>query len=154
MDIQLKVIDQSNYQECIDLCVSEDQKDYVAPNILSLVQCAYEPDFHPLAIYRGDVLVGFILYDFDLDINGWSMSRFMIGADFQGKGYGRESLSKFLAYFNGRYGNVRLYTSAALDNAIAIGLYEFFGFKRLHNFDYEVKGKLYQETRMMLEVTK
>ena len=30
-------------------------------------------------------MVGFILYDYDDQIPGWSMSRFMIGKQYQGK---------------------------------------------------------------------
>ncbi|SBS38017.1 hypothetical protein MSP8887_03547 [Marinomonas spartinae] len=74
MNVQLKEIDRTNYQECIDLKVSSDQQDYVAPNIVSLVEAAYEPDLYPLGIYDEERFIGFILFDFDKKINGWSMS--------------------------------------------------------------------------------
>ena len=154
MNIQLKEIDRSNYQECIDLKVNSDQQNYVAPNIVSLVEAAYEPDLYPLGIYDDEKFIGFILFDFDKEINGWSMSRFMIGNEYQGKGYGKESLKVFLAFFKAKFGNVTLYTSAELENEIAIHLYEAFGFKRQNNFEYEHKGKLYRETRMVLEANR
>ena len=149
--IQLKEINQSNYRECIDLKVRADQQDHVAPNISSLVEAAYEPDLYPLGIYNKKTLIGFILFDFDKEIDGWSMSRFMIGSKYQEKGYGKEALKIFLTFFKEKHENVSLYTSAALKNEIAIHLYESFGFKRLDNFEYEHEGKIYQEVRMKLE---
>ena len=71
MDINLRKIDRSNYQECIDLKVDQSQVRYVAPNMFSLVQAAYEPDMCPLGVYNKGKMIGFILYDFDRDLNGW-----------------------------------------------------------------------------------
>ncbi len=48
MNIQFREIDRSNYNQCINLKISEDQKRFVASNIFSLVQAAYEPNFYPL----------------------------------------------------------------------------------------------------------
>lgn len=78
MNIYLKKIDKNNYEECINLKLTLEQEKYVLSNLLSLVQTAYEDDFYSLGIYNNDMMVGFILYDYDLSINGWSMSRFMI----------------------------------------------------------------------------
>lgn len=44
MNIEFRQIDRTNYNECIDLSLSEEQKKFVAPNMFSLVQAAYEPD--------------------------------------------------------------------------------------------------------------
>lgn len=41
-------------------------------------------------------MVGFVLYDYDEAFHGWSMSRFMIGKQFQGKGYGKQAVIDFL----------------------------------------------------------
>ncbi|MGL5414021.1 hypothetical protein [Cetobacterium sp.] len=74
MNIYLKKIDKNNYKECIN----SEQKRYISSNLLFLVQTAYEDDFYSLGIYNNDMMVGFILYDYDLSINGWSMSRLLI----------------------------------------------------------------------------
>ena len=52
MNIEFKQIDRTNYNECIELNLSEEQKRFVAPNIFSLVQAAYEPHLYPLGIYN------------------------------------------------------------------------------------------------------
>ena len=86
--MEFRKIDRSNYWECMELTVDDSQKDFVADNKQSLVEAAYEENLYTLGIYCQDTMVGFILYDYDDQIPGWSMSRFMIGKQYQGKGYG------------------------------------------------------------------
>ncbi|MBB2184660.1 GNAT family N-acetyltransferase [Lachnospiraceae bacterium MD1] len=64
-------------------------------------------------------MVGFILYDFDEELHGWSMSRFMIDESLHGHGYGKEALKGFIRYFKERYPTEKLlYTSAEVDNIV------------------------------------
>jgi diamine N-acetyltransferase len=97
-------------------------------------------------------MVGFILYDFDEELNGWSMSRFMIDVNYQNKGIGKMALQKFLDFFIKKYGHLQLYTSAAVDNQIAAALYEKFGFEKKEEFEYEVSGKKHKEFRMIVQL--
>ena len=152
MNIEFREIDRSNYNECIELKISEDQKRFVASNMYSLVQAAYEPNLYPLGIYRNNAMVGFILYDFDDDINGWSMSRFMIDKKYQNQGIGKLAVSKFLDFFVDKYGHKKLYTSAEVDNMIAINLYEKSGFEKREEFEYEASGVKYREIRMVADL--
>ena len=150
MKVTLRPIDRSNYNECIALRTGEGQERFVAPNICSLVQAAYEPDLFPLAIYRDETMVGFLLYDFDWEIGGWSMSRLMVDARYQGQGIGSAAVRKFLDIFYCKHGKVPLYTSAEMENSIAIALYEKMGFVRGEPFTYEQDGETYTELRMLL----
>lgn len=152
MNIEFRAIDRSNYNQCINLKISEEQKRFVAPNILSLVQSAYEPNLYPLGVYKNDEIVGFILYDFDDELNGWSMSRFMIDEKFQNQGIGKVALNKFIEFFIEKYGHIQLYTSAEVDNAVAIKLYESVGFEKKEAFEYEVDGVNYKEFRMIAKL--
>ena len=151
MMIEFKPIDRTNYQECIDLSVSEEQKNFVAPNMVSLVQAAYEPDFYPLGVYDEGKMVGFILYDFDYDLKGWSMSRFMVDEKYQNKGIGKKALKEFIHFFIYKHGRLPLYTSAEVDNSIAIGLYEHSGFEKQEEFEYEHGGRTYREIRLIAQ---
>lgn len=152
MKIEIKAIDRTNYTECIELKVGEDQKGFVASNIFSLVQAAYEPDFYPLAVYADGKMVGFILYDWDTELNGWSMSRFMVDEKYQNKGIGTKTLAAFIQFFINKHGHLPLYTSAKLDNDTAIALYENFGFEKKERFQYEFGGKTYRELRMVAQL--
>ena len=152
MNIEFKVIDRTNYNECIELKTSEEQKRFVASNIFSLVQSAYEPNLYPLGVYKNNKMVGFILYDFDDEINGWSMSRFMIDEKFQNQGIGKVAIEKFIGFFIEKYGHVELYTSAEVDNNIAIDIYQKNGFKKREVFEYEFGGVTYKEVRMVIQL--
>lgn len=94
--MDFKTIDKSNYRECMELQVEESQKYFVADNTRSIVEAAYEDGLYTLGVYDGDTMVGFVLYDYDDTYPGWSMSRFMIGRQFQGNGYGKRAVREFL----------------------------------------------------------
>lgn len=151
MNINFRKIDKSNYDECINLKVAESQVNYVASNAFSLVQAFYEEELYPLGIYDNETMVGFILYDYDKELEGWSFSRFMIDIDHQNKGYGKVALEKFLEFFHEKYTNEKLYTSVEIDNEVAIKLYENFGFKQKEYFEYTVREITYKEFRMLKE---
>lgn len=148
MNIFFKEIDKTNYEACVLLKVSEGQKRFVASNAYSLVQAAYEDNLYPLAIYDDDEMIGFILYDYDEELKGWSFSRFMIDIKHQNKGYGTKALEKFLAFFHEKYPSQCIYTSAENDNAVAIRLYEQLGFEQKNTFSYTVGDVTYTEIRM------
>lgn len=149
--IEFRPIDRSNYLECIDLALHEAQKGYVAPNAFSLAQAAYEPDMYPLGVYHNGKMVGFVLYDFDPELQAWSMSRFMVDKAQQGKGIGKAALAKFLDVFFAKHKVDALYTSVEESNSAAMQLYETMGFRRLELFEYDAGGKHFREIRMILE---
>ena len=150
--IKYRDIDKSNYNECISLRVGEHQKNYVASNMYSLVQASYEDRLYPLGIFNEDEMIGFLLYDYDEELNGWSFSRFMINIKYQNKGFGRKALEKFLEYFQSKFPNKSLYTSVEIDNDIAIKLYQKYGFVIKSSFEYAIEDVTYKEFRMIKEI--
>ncbi|MFR1823204.1 GNAT family N-acetyltransferase [Clostridium saudiense] len=150
--IKFRDIDKSNYNECISLRVGEHQKNYVASNMYSLVQASYEDRLYPLGIFNEDEMIGFLLYDYDEELNGWSFSRFMINIKYQNKGFGRKALEKFLEYFQSKFPNKSLYTSVEIDNDIAIKLYQKYGFVIKSSFEYAIEDVTYKEFRMIKEI--
>ena len=152
MNIELRSINQANYMACIDLKVSKEQEDFVAPNMFSLAQAAYEPDAYPLGIYQDEQMVGFILYGFDNEDLVWGMSRFMIDQAYQNQGIGSAALEKFIKLFYAKHGRMPFYTSASVDNESTIKWYEKFGFIKGDVFEYEADGKLHKEVEMVLDV--
>ena len=150
--IKFRDIDKSNYNECISLRVGEHQKNYVASNMYSLVQASYEDGLYPLGIFNEDEMIGFLLYDYDEELNGWSFSRFMIDIKYQNKGFGRKALEKFLEYFQSKFPNKSLYTSVEIDNDIAIKLYQKYGFVIKSSFEYALEDVTYKEFRMIKEI--
>lgn len=151
MNINFKEIDKSNYNSCINLKVADHQKDYVASNAISLVQAFYEDELYPIGIYNDEEMVGFILYDYDKELGGWSFSRFMIDINHQNKGYGSKALEKFLEFFHNKYEEENLYTSVEIDNEVAMKLYEKYGFNKKDSFEYKIENTVYKEFRMLKE---
>ena len=144
-----KKIDQSNYMDCMLLRVAETQKHFVADNARSLVEAIYEEGLYTLGIYHEEQMVGFVLYDYDDTFPGWSMSRFMIGEQFQGKGYGKKAVLEFLEYFKAHHSADEIYISVSLDNLAARHLYASIGFEEIKEIEYTFDGHLYQEMQMV-----
>ena len=145
----LRTIDRTNYMDCILLQIAPEQTLFVADNARSLAEAAYEEGLHPLAVYADTQMVGFLLYDYDPDIPGWSLSRFMIDRRFQGQGYGRQALLAFLDLFQREVGADSLYISVHVDNAAMRRLAHGLGFTPLEELSYTFQGVLYRETRMV-----
>lgn len=127
--ITFKEIDRSNYMECICLKIKEDQKGFVADNAQSLAEAKFEEGLYTRAIYSDDTMIGFVLFDYDAEISGWSMSRFMIGEQYQGRGLGKEAVRQFLKYMKEEMKVHELYISVEVDNTVACEMYEKIGFQ-------------------------
>lgn len=148
--MEFRKIDKSNYWDCIELTVDDSQVDFVADNKQSLVEAAYEDGLYVLGIYDGDTMVGFILYDYDETFPGWSMSRFMIGKQFQGKGYGKRAVLAFLDYFKKNHNADKLFISVSLDNDVARKMYCDIGFREIKEVEYTFFDKQYREMQMVI----
>lgn len=131
MAITLKKITKENWEECIELKVSEDQKRFVASNLYSIAQVQFLSNFEAQAIYEGETMVGFSLYGFDEDDNHYWIYRLMVDEKYQGNGYGTEALNEIiktlsrehdcteimLGYHPENYGAERLYFSTGFKPA-------------------------------------
>ncbi len=150
--MEFRKIDKSNYQDCILLKVDESQERFVADNTRSLVEAAFEDGLYTLGIYHEDEMIGFVLYDYDETFPGWSMSRFMIGKQHQGKGYGKQAVIEFLDRFKAQHDADKIYISVSLDNPVARKLYSNIGFEETKEIEYLYDGYLYREVQMVKEL--
>ena len=150
--MEFREIDRSNYWDCIALTIDNGQEGFVADNKQSLVEAAYEDGLYTVGIYHEETMVGFVLYDYDDTFPGWSMSRFMIGKQFQGKGYGKQAVLAFLDYFKGKHNADRLYISVSLDNTVARNLYSSIGFVEIKEVEYTFLDKQFREMQMVKEL--
>ena len=147
--MEFRKIDKSNYWDCISLTVDDSQEGFVADNKRSLVEAAYEDGLYTLGIYHKETMVGFVLYDYDDTFPGWSMSRFMIGKQYQGKVYGKQAVVAFLDYFKKKHNAEKLYISVSLDNAVARGMYADIGFEEIKEVAYLFSGRQFREMQMV-----
>lgn len=105
----------------------EDQT-HVASNLDSINEAKEDPDDIVRAIYDSDIPVGFVMYSLDYDDKCLWISRFMLDADHQGKGYGTAALEllKQIAIEDPNINKLGL--STHLTNVDGIKFYTKFGF--------------------------
>ena len=150
--MEFREIDKSNFWDCINLTVAEGQEGFVADNKQSLVEAAYDDGLYVLGIYREETMIGFVLYDYDESIPGWSMSRFMIGKQYQGHGYGKQAVQAFLAYFMARQNADKLYVSVSLKNTAARSMFSALGFTEIKVVEYTFLGASFREMQMVKQL--
>ncbi|WYP27197.1 GNAT family N-acetyltransferase [Alkalihalobacillus sp. FSL W8-0930] len=145
--IELRKVTVDNIDEVTALDVGEDQKAFIETNNLRSIADAYVLNADgipatPFAIYADEIVVGFLMYIYDtidhesFQNEGYYKQKtyfvwhFMIGEDFQGKGYGKLALKKMLADIEampyGEAKNVGLFYHKS--NVAAKRLYASIGF--------------------------
>lgn len=130
MTVTLQDITRDNWQECVRLQVTDDQRRFVAPNMFSLAQAKYEPECVPQAIYDGEMMVGFLMYreaDYSL-AKAWWIDRLMVGVEYQRQGYGRAGMLALLERLKAGRGYAAVLISFVPDNIAARDLYASLGF--------------------------
>ena len=91
--IHLEPITQDNYRECMRLEVAPSQVRFVAPVAKALGEAyVYYQTSRPFAIYCDEQMVGFLLLRELREMDCYYLSQFMIAADQQQKGYGRQAM--------------------------------------------------------------
>lgn len=126
--MELREINMDNLNECIRLSVKEEQKKFVASNMFSLAEAKADGISEPYAIYDGETMVGFIMYDYaEKDRTGW-ISRLMVGHRFQLNGYGRTAMNEVIKRLKGIEGIRLIRTSFVPENTAAKKLYTSLGF--------------------------
>ena len=104
--IQLRKIGENNFRDIMSLHVRDDQKSFVAPNDLSLIEAfiaiSHNGKAFPFGIYDGDIPVGFCMIGFGADEDwedapavakdNYNLWRLMIDKKYQGQGLGRQTM--------------------------------------------------------------
>lgn len=87
--ISLRLIDQNNWEECINLKLKPEQQGFIASNLYSIAESKFSPQLEIKSIYCEEKLIGFAMYGIDSDDQNYWIYRFMIDERFQGQGYGK-----------------------------------------------------------------
>jgi len=135
MTVTLREITMDNVIECIKLRVGEAQENYVASNVFSLAEAKADQVSNPFAIYADEQMVGFIMYDYNVEERRGYLSRLMVGARFQGNGYARAALAEVMDRLKGMPGIRDIQTSFHPENRAAEALYASFGLTRTGELD-------------------
>ena len=145
-NVRLVKVDQTNFDDLIDLKPFESQYNYIASNIYSLAEAyaniANGTYAQPFGIYDGDTPVGFLMIGYDIVeeeadrekypfiTNSYLIWRFMIDKNHQKKGYGRAAMKLALDFIRTWPCGQAEYCwlSYEPENEVARKLYQSFGF--------------------------
>lgn len=127
--VNLRPVTAQNWRACADLHVCKAQKGFVPSNLYSLAEAQFYPDTHPLAVYnRADELVGFVMYGRDAESSRWKIFRLMVGAGYQGRGYGTAAMRQVMREVSSRPDGREILVCYQNANEVARTLYARLGF--------------------------
>lgn len=129
--IELRDVTARNWRTVAALELAPEQQGLLASNLYSIAQSKFDPDARPRAIYAGDVVVGFLMYDVEKQDDGSyeaSIYRFMVDRRHQGKGYGRAALGRALDEIRAIPAIRKVSIVYLAKNAVAKSFYASFGF--------------------------
>lgn len=151
--LKLKKINRKNVEEILKLEVFDNQKSFVAPNNISIIEAylAIVENGHvfTFGIYNDDAPVGFLMIGFDVNSDdadapkiakgNYNIWRFMIDKKFQGKGFGKKAMDLALEFVNTFPCGTAKYCwlSYESDNDVARQLYQSVGFVETDEKDGE-----------------
>ena len=90
--VSLREVTPDTVRAICRLTVRPDQQGFVAPNAISIAQAHFSPEAWFRAIYADETPVGFVMLERSAETHEYTLWRFMVAADHQGKGYGRRGL--------------------------------------------------------------
>lgn len=119
-EVKLTEITEKNLRAVLNLKVTKNQENFVAPNAVSISQAYFEKAAWFRAVEAGDTFVGFVML-FDPSLSDKDMTpkereemylwRFMMDEGAQGKGYGAAALDLIFEHARGRPGFKRMLAS-------------------------------------------
>ena len=140
--VTLRAVNRDNWREVAKLKVKDSQREFVAEPSYYLALCSYGEDWHPLAIYLGEQVIGFLMWAVDSDDGSCWLGGILIDAKYQRQGYGRKAIQAAIAMLAEQGGYQNFALSYAPHNP-AKHLYHALGFVETGEWeDDEVVARL------------
>jgi diamine N-acetyltransferase len=127
--VTLRPIIKENWIECIGLKVRPEQQDFVATNLYSIAESKADPSLIPMAIYNGEVMVGFTMYGRDPEDGRYWIVRLMIDERYQASGYGKQAMKQVITLLEQEKDCTDIYVSHKPANEYADSLYKKLDFE-------------------------
>jgi SAM-dependent methyltransferase len=126
--VTLREVNDENARAVCELKLAPGQETYVAPSAYTLAEAAADPRAWVRAIYADDAPVGVLCLLVDAAAPRYFLVRMMIGAEHQGRGFGREAVRMLTEHVRSLPGARTLETSCVPGPASPIGFYRRLGF--------------------------
>jgi diamine N-acetyltransferase len=128
MEVELREITFDTVRAICGLEVAESQREFVAPNALSIAEAHFVADHWMRAIYVDGEPAGFVLTYEDQRAGTYDLWRFMVEGNYQRSGVGRRAMQLLLDRWRD-LGAREARLSVVPANAAAIRFYESLGFQ-------------------------
>jgi diamine N-acetyltransferase len=140
--INLRPVNRDNWRDIAKLKVAETQREFVAEPTYYLAMCSYGEIWHPLAIYFGEQVVGFMMWGVDTADGSCWLGGIIIDQAQQRKGFGRQAIRTAITMLAQQHGLKNFALSYSPTNP-AKRLYHELGFKETDECeDDEVVARL------------
>ena len=128
-EVTLREITAETVRTICGLSVTEEQRQFVASNSLSIAQAYFDKFAWFRAIYADETTVGFIMLSDNTEEPEYFLWRLMVDQDYQGMGFGRRALEILIDYVKTRPNATELITSIHVAEGSPQDFYEKMGFK-------------------------
>ena len=134
-EVTLRELSRDNFRDVIRLRVKPEQGMFVAFNSESIAEAHFHDEAWMRAVYADDVSVGFVmLHDENLrevpeQKDYYFLWRFMIGAQYQGMGYGAAAMQLVIDHVSSNPNARELLTSYTPGDGSPVGFYRKIGFE-------------------------
>lgn len=126
--VELRTINEDNYEECLNLSASVANADFVDPVAWSLAEAwVFYDDSRPFAIYADDVMVGYVLMY--IGEENYQIINFIIDSRFQKRGYGVAAARLCVEYLCKEFNASKISLPVAPENIAAQRLWNSLGFE-------------------------
>lgn len=133
--VSLRPVTKENLYDVFRLQVKEEQRRFVASNSASIAEVFFEERAWFRAIYAGETPVGFVMLYLDEVEKEYSLWRFMIAAEHQGKGYGRAAMRAIIEVVRALPGAEKLDVSYVPGDGGPSAFYQSLGFMETGEMD-------------------
>ncbi|KPB06270.1 GNAT family N-acetyltransferase [Bacillus sp. CHD6a] len=134
-NVYFKDIDVTNEYQVRNIKLKSGQEKYIETVDECLKEATIYQEWHPVAIYFGEGVIGFAMYgSFGINKDTW-IDRIMIDEKYQGKGYGKIAMIKLMDIVSKEYDVNVIYLSITKENSTAYSLYKSLGFEFMNEVD-------------------
>lgn len=128
--VKIVEVNAENWYECCLLEISKEQRHYIEPNAISIVQSKFELTLKPYVIYFEEKVVGFLMFNsVKEELDGYWIYRIMIDKHFQGKGIGKAATQLMMSKIAKLPNAQKVIVGYHPENKGAHNLYSSLGFK-------------------------
>ena len=126
--VELREINEDNYEECLSLHATNSNVDFVDPVAWSLAEAwVYYEDSRPFAIYADNVMVGYV--SMFITDNNPQIINFMIDSRFQKRGFGKAAARLCVEYLCKEFHARRISIPVNPENITALKFWSNLGFE-------------------------